>query len=136
MTIPELRAQIGNQLGFGSIFGAFEGSAASYSALSADDQVRLTNAMKAYIRDHPADFTTAQKQVAASPDIGAIDPYTWADAVGDFTAEVADQAVDLNETLNPFSARNRGYVLAAVAIGLVLYFAGPAIIQALRKPAK
>ncbi|HQF38258.1 MAG TPA: hypothetical protein PK322_03985 [Opitutaceae bacterium] len=138
MTAQELSRIVGNEMGLGSWLSPWGGTPAEYSALDAATQIELTNRMRAYIREHPADFAPAVVAVASS---GA--GYTEApDANGlgsdlaTFFGEVGAQAADLNQTLNPFSERNRGYVLAAVAVGLVLYFAGPQIVAAIRKGAR
>lgn len=131
-----LRSRIGTELGFGGLFAPFDGSPAGYEALDPADRIRLTNALADYIRTHPAAFDPVQIAVAARVDIAPPETYGAADAFGDFFGEVGAQASDLNQTLNPFSARNRGWVLGVVAVGVILYFAGPAIVAALRAPVK
>lgn len=138
MTATELRRLKGLEMGLGSWFSPWTGTAAEFERLSLADRVELTNRMRAYIRENPAEFPAAVVTVAHSGTgaTSAPDSYGITAAAADFFGEISDQAADLNQTLNPFSERNRGYVLAAVAVGLVLYFAGPAIIAALRAPAK
>lgn len=138
MTAQELSKLVGDQMGLGSWLSPWGGTPAEYSDLDDATKIELTNRMRAYIREHPADFTAAQVSLANSgagyteaPDANGL-----GSDIATFFGEVGNQAADLNQTLNPFSERNRGYVLAAVAVGLVLYFAGPSIIAALRAPVK
>ena len=90
MNITTLRAQIGQSLGYGYAFSTFDGSAAAYAALEADQQVKLTNAMKAYIRANPDDFT---------PFIETPENYSWGDAIADFSGEVANQAQEAGKAV-------------------------------------
>lgn len=74
MTIPELRKAAIISLGLGKevngkviVNGAkFDGSPASYSALSAGDQIALTDRMAAMIAADPANFSRQQVAVANS----------------------------------------------------------------------
>jgi len=138
MTAQELRKQIGNAMGLGSWLSPWTGTAADYAALSDAQKIELTNRMRAYIREHPAEFAATVVQVASAGS-GVIESpsyYGVGDAFADFASGVGEQVVDLNDNLNPFSEKNRGWVLGVVAVGVILYFAGPAIVAALRAPAK
>lgn len=112
------------------------------SELSAAQLARLTNAVHAYIVAHPAEFSETQVMLAQNararggiPE-GEIE-YTVGQAAKDFAGAVFDQAVSINDAVNPFSERNRGSLLARITViaGVVavLYFAGPALIGAVRK---
>ena len=138
MTAHELSRIVGDEMGLGSWLSPWGGTPAEYSALGDAEKIELTNRMRAYIRDNPAEFAATVVQVANSGTgtIEAPDTYGLADALGDFTGELGNQAVSLNDNLNPFSAKNRGWVLGVVAVGVILYFAGPAIVAALRAPVK
>jgi hypothetical protein len=57
---------------------------------------------------------------------------SFVDAAGIFVGEMGNQAVDLNAKLNPFSERNRGWVLGAAVAGLAVYFLAPLALAALR----
>ena len=59
MTIAQARAIVGQQLGFPP---SFDGSVSAYRDLSAANQIRLTQALFAYIRANPDKFTEAQQQ--------------------------------------------------------------------------
>ena len=99
MNITTLRAQIGQSLGYGYAFSTFDGSAAAYAALEADQQVKLTNAMKAYIRANPDDFTPIQQGIAQTPFIETPENYSWGDAIADFSGEVANQAQEAGKAV-------------------------------------
>lgn len=132
MTIQELRAKIGTELGYGGWFSSFGGTAAEYEALSADEKITLTNAMREYIRANPTEFTSTQVTVASSGggvDIPLTDSYTVGDAASDFLTAAADEAVSINESVNPFSATNRKWVLAAVVAGAAIYFLAPRALE-------
>ena len=62
--------------------------------------------------------------------------YSFTDGVSDFVEEVGNQAVDLNNNLNPFSEKNRKWVLGVAAVGVLAYFLLPVVINALRKKAE
>jgi|GEM_PF-4241649 len=138
MTAQELRKQIGDAMGLGSLFSQWTGTASDYASLSDSQKIELTNRMRAYIRSHPGEFSAAAVQVAnaGSGVIEAPSDYGIGDALADFTGELGNQASAINDNLNPFSGKNRGWVLGVVAVGVILYFAGPAIVAALRAPAK
>lgn len=119
MTIQELRAQCGKALGFGSWLTPFDGSVAAYGELSAEDQAALANAMYAYIRAHPSEFSSQQvKQASTMHAAGPDTSSNW----GVFVDEVANQA----DALNPFSEQNRAWfaavVIGCVVIGSAAYF--------------
>lgn len=120
MTIQELRAKLGTELGFGGWFSSFDGTPAAYADLSAADQATLTNAMLAYIREHPADFTAAQ--VAQAHNLKDVQgPDTSSEALSVFVDEVANQA----ERINPFSGANMtktAIVFALVLVGGVVAY--------------
>lgn len=144
MTISDLRTKIIADQGYTSIFGTPK----VYADLDAKEQVAVTNAMEAFIVSNPDQFTSDQVATAAKAQQGGgIDiptDYTVTDATSDFVNEAANQAVDLNNKLNPFSEANRagtaatvkGYAstLVYVAIaGAVVYFVGPVLIGSFLK---
>ena len=133
MTTQEVSALVGRQLGYGSSYG---GTVAEFRELTGEQQLALTSAVKAYIREHPADFAATVQTVANLADVAPLEQYTALDAAESFVTGVAEEAASINDNLNPFSAKNRGWVLGVVAIGVILYFAGPAIVAALRAPVK
>lgn len=110
MTITELRAQIGQAMGFGHWWAPFDGSVAAYADLEAADQVALTQKFLDYIKAHPDQFDYATAQAASQMNVQQID--TSSDALGVFVDAVADQAEDLN----PFSERNRTKTAAVLII--------------------
>ena len=126
MTIPELRLKLGNELGFSGWFSTWDGSAASFANLSLDDRVKLTNAMDAYIRAHPDEFSTVQQTLANRDDISAPVEYGVGDMVADFGSEVLNQA----DALNPLSPQNRTKTLwivvglAALTLGIYAFTMG------------
>ena len=61
MTIPQLRAYVGQQQGLPA---SFDGSIDAYRNLSAAQQVTLTRGVVDYIKNHPGEFTPAQVQTA------------------------------------------------------------------------
>ena len=61
MTIPELRAFIGQQQGLPA---SFDGSITAYRNLTPAQQVTLTRGTVDYIRNNPGQFTPAQVQTA------------------------------------------------------------------------
>lgn len=132
MTATELSSRIGAEMGLGSWFAPWTGTPAEFERLSLGNRIELTNRMRAYVREHPSEFPAAVVAVARSGSgtISAPDSYTAADALGDFFGEMGAQAADINAKVNPFSAENRGLVLGAVALGLLLYFVGPRLIEA------
>lgn len=112
-----------------------------YASLSAQQQADVTNAVARYIVSRPDEFTPAQ--VANAQRVidkgGAQGPieYTFGQAAKDFAGEALNQAVSINEAVNPFSESNRGSLLTRItivaAVAAVLYFAGPKLIEAARK---
>jgi len=96
MTITQLRAQVGQ-----SITGdpSFDGSIPAYAALSPNQQIDITNGMKAYIRAHPSEFGTVQNQVANTPDIQHTEDYTVGQQISDFTDEFGNQAMRVGESI-------------------------------------
>ena len=131
-----LKARIGQGLGLGSLFSPFDGSPAAFQSLTGEQQLAFTAAVKEYVRTHPTEFEPAQIAAASLGDVASLDTYGVGDALESFAGEIGDQAVSINDNLNPFSAKNRGWVLGAVAVGVLIYFVGPPIIAALRAPTK
>ena len=128
--ITSLRATLGQSLGYGS---GFDGSPLAYSQLSADQQLALVNRLKAYILAAPDQFNATQLALAGRPPLELTTDYTVGEQVADFFGEMGNQAVDLNANINPFSERNRGWVLGAAVAGLAVYFLAPLALAALRK---
>lgn len=127
MTITELRAQIGKEVTGKS---DFDGSPLAFQNATPDEQITIGNKMKAYIREHPSDFTDQQKVVAATPDISLTESYTVANAVSDFGGEFANQAIKAGEdiasvgkgVLNTFKLGSWLIPTAAVVVlGIVIY---------------
>lgn len=52
------------------------------------------------------------------------------DAAKTFAGEVGNQIVSLNDNLNPFSEKNRKWVLTVVVVGALIYFVGPPLVRA------
>lgn len=126
MTADELHDLVTTQLGFTSFW---TGKPLARGDLSADQSQKVRDAEALYIQAHPSDFSTASNtvanEVASSGIIGrALADDSFTSEIGTFVDEVGKQAVDLNNNLNPFSARNRGYVLAIllVAGGVFVYY--------------
>lgn len=131
MQISELRAAIGRTV---TADPSFDGSLTEFSALPIAQQSAISNGMKEYMRAHPTEFTSNQLVFAngANFSTSEAESYGLFNAAGDFVSEVGNQAVSLNDNLNPFSEKNRKWVLGVVAFGALLYFVGPAIIAALK----
>lgn len=55
------------------------------------------------------------------------------DAAGIFFDEMGNQAVLINESVNPFSESNRKWVIYLAAAGVLAYFIAPVVIDAIRK---
>lgn len=129
MTIAELRNKVIAQ----NDYTSFLGDPKTYSDLSASEQIKVTNDMDSYIVANPGEFTADQvakaSKVTSAGGITATSDYTLADAAGDFGNEVANQAVAINNDLNPFSEQNRKTVFFLVLSGLFVYFVGPILIK-------
>ena len=130
MDITTLRAKIGTELGLGSWFSTFDGTVTAYSNLPPNDQIRLTNAMKAYIRDHPSEFNAAQISVANTGDIGAVGGYSLLEGIQTFGSELENQALDLGNSVAQVGTGIKstlnlaGWVIPAGALvvgGILLY---------------
>ena len=67
-----------------------------YRDATPDQQITITNQMKAYIRDHPSEFP-AQQKIANTPDIQLTDEYTFGDKVATFSEEFGNQALRVGE---------------------------------------
>jgi hypothetical protein len=134
MTISDLRKSLGQSLGFGSIFGAFDGSPGAYADLSPEDQVRLTNAMTEFIRQNPSEFTPSQVRTAQQAGVieNPVD-YSAGSALSDFMSEAASQASGINDAVNPFSEANRNKLLWLGVAGVAVYVLAPVIIKAIRE---
>jgi hypothetical protein len=125
MTITELRIKIGREVTGDQ---SFDGSIAAYSALDADQQITLTNRMKAYIRANPKEFSEVQVTAANKPDISLTGKYTAGDAISDFSGEVGNQALEAGKSiasvgkgvLNTFNLAS--WLIPTVAVILVVLY--------------
>jgi hypothetical protein len=117
MTIPDARNAVGKQLGL----YFFDGSADAYANLSQADQVRVSDALKAYIVANSGAFTAdqvanARKNMAsAAYDTGLAD--TSFD-LGMFGSEVLNNAGKITDAGGTILTR---VLYLAAAAGLVAY---------------
>ncbi len=123
MTIDDLRTQTITDLGYTSFW---TGAPKAYVDLSAQEQINVTNAMEKYIAAHPSDFSQTQvdisTQTQAAGGITDIQDYTYTQAAQDFGDEVANQAVAINQAVNPFANKTLLYALL-VAGAIVIFIA-------------
>lgn len=101
MTIQTLRELMGRQIGLPA---SFDGSITAYGNLTRAQQISLTQAMLAYIREHPGDF--GDKQVAT------------ANAEGSRDLTLVDEGFDWELFQNEFEANTYDVIARPlVAIG-------------------
>jgi hypothetical protein len=127
MTITALRAQEGKRI---TGDASFDGTPTAYANATADQRIQITNAMKAYIRANPSEFDASQVQVANTADITLSENYTAGQMVSDFTEEMGNQAVELNNAVNPFSEANRKWILWAAVLIAAAYLILPQLMRA------
>lgn len=137
MTIDDLRSKIIADQRLTNWLGMPE----NYSDLSAQDQVNVTNAMMQYIVDHselfdPANVDQAQKYINSGIQNVPLKDTSVSATLSDFGSAIADQAVSLNNNLNPFSEQNRKLTYFLVVGGVLLYFVGPLILDAIKEAKK
>ncbi len=99
---------------------------ADESSWTYDERAAYLEAFAAIIQAAPDRFGAAQRAVAdklAASGMPGLEDYTLAEKVGDFFAEVGEQA----EAINPLSERNRGtagnMLFLAVLVGVGIYAA-------------
>ena len=117
MTIQNLRLLMGRQLGLPA---SFDGSVTAYGNLSRAQQIALTQAMLAYIRENPGAFSNAQ--VATANAEGARD-LTLADESFDwsgFQVEFENNAYDV--IAKPFVSIGTGVSDTVTLLGKALPF--------------
>lgn len=102
-----------------------------------EQRTEYNKALASYIAGNPSLFS-AQDLVTAkdvqNTDYGILQDTT--PKFEDFISEVGNQVVSLNNDLNPFSEKNRKYVLISIGIGLFVYFVGPVLIEAFKQKTK
>jgi hypothetical protein len=128
MTVEELRAQKIEEIAGKSWWGGTR----FYSDLSAQDQSLVTDAMAAYIAAHPTEFSVGTEAAAKRWNSSGVVGLPYADtslsaAAGTFVDEVGNQAVKLN----PLSEANRGKTFLLLAVVVLVYLFGPAILKGL-----
>lgn len=128
MTISEVYQIVGKQKGLDSFVYPSE--------LDADEREQLYDGTADYIITNGSGFTLSQiewakKRRASSLYNTPIEEYSVGDAVSDFGNEFANQAVQINEAVNPFSESNRGKILWLAVAGVAIYFLAPVIIKAI-----
>ena len=96
-----------------------------------DEQARVILA-DAYNYDQ-ATVTWARSRKNSTLFENPLKDYTMTEKVGDFFEEVGNQAVSINDSVNPFSEKNRKYILAVATVGILAYFLLPVIVKAFRK---
>jgi len=132
MTISDLRNQTITQLGFTDWLN----NPLAYVDLTAQQQIDVTNGMMKFISQNPSQFTDAQVTQANTYLGTGIQNVPLADTsfssdVLTFGSAVADQAVSLNNAINPFSEQNRKWVLLVVVLGVGLWVLGPRLIESI-----
>lgn len=108
------------------------------SELSPSDREKLYDEQARIVLDSPATYplafvTWAQKRVKSGVYGTGIEDYSVSEAVKDFTGEFANQAVKINESVNPFSGSNRNKILWIGAAILAAYILLPVVVKAIRK---
>jgi hypothetical protein len=131
MTIPDARAAVGKLLGI----DGFDGSAEAYSNLSQEDQVRVSDRLKAYIVANAGAFTADQvdtsKQNMASSAYGTGLADTSFD-VGMFGDELLKNAAKVTAAGGSVLTKA---IYIAVALGVVAYVLPAALAKAKLKKA-
>lgn len=117
MPIPQLRVIVGQQIGLPA---AFDGSMTAYGNLSREDQIELTQAMIAYIQQHPEQFTPAQVQTATveAPRAATMTPEDDSFNAGAFFAALEQNAI--NTIGNPLVSVGNGISQSVALIGTLL----------------
>lgn len=128
-TFTDLQNKAKNNLSF---------SFSNPSELSASDREKLYDEQARIILDSPATYPLAFVRWAEkrkkSGFIGApLENYGVADAVSDFTEEFGNQAVRINESVNPFSEGNRNKLLWIGVAVFAAYILVPVVVKAFRK---
>jgi hypothetical protein len=134
MTIGELRVLIGNQIGLPS---SFDGSMTDYGNLSREQQIELTQAMFAYIKAHPANFTGAQVEVVNAEDSRDLtllpEDYDFVLLINELESNayeiVGKPLVSIGKGISS-SVNLVGTLLPVTIVCIILLFAWPYIIRA------
>lgn len=93
------RAFIARQEGIGQgVFSSYDGSKLGYQALSGDDQIKLTNAMNAWVKQNPQVASNVQKDLANNAPIQGLEKLTVAEKVA--KSEVGSSLIDTADKLN------------------------------------
>ena len=129
MTIPEVQKLAAKNLGL---------SYTVLADLSANDRERVYDEEARYIHANQGTFSEAEvawakKRMASAWYENPITKYTFSEKLSDFTDEAINQAVSLNENINPFSESNRGKLFTLVVAGLAVYFLAPVIFDSVAK---
>ena len=95
------------------------------SELSPAERETLYDRMADMANASPKDYEAivvqwAEKRRASPFYMQPIVTYSVGDAVADFAGEIGNQAVTINDAVNPFSEANRGKVLVVLAVALVV----------------
>ena len=130
MTIANARALVGQQIGLSN----FDGSVAAYRDLSAADQIRLTQALFAFIRSNPQEFTEQQQQTVQVEgnrvaSLSTQDPSSWSvfvDAITDEALRVGSSVASVGNGVIT-SVNLVGTLLPLAVIVAVAVFAWPYI---------
>lgn len=127
MNIRELEQVVAKKLGFKFNLPA---------DLSPADREILYDEEARYIAANPSLFGEnwiewSKKRMGGSFYNVPLENYSLGDAVQTFTEEFANQAVQINDALNPFSEANRKIVFWLAVLGVGAYFLAPVIVQAI-----
>ncbi len=126
MNIAELQQIAGQRLGLKKFTVPAELSMADRELLY-DEQARFIQANPKLFGENWIDW--GKKRMASAWFETPLESYSLGDAVQTFTEEFANQAIDLNNTLNPFSERNRKLTFWLLVGGAAIYFLAPVIVQ-------
>jgi len=127
MNINEVQQIAAKKLGF-SFTVPSELSAANRELLY-DEEARFIQANPGLFNDNQKDW--AKKRLGGAWFGVPLEGYSIGDAVQDFSSEFANQAIKINDSLNPFSENNRRIIFWFAVIGGAAYFLAPVIIQAI-----
>jgi len=104
-----------------------------------EQQIAYNKALAAIVAKYPDRFPATSVDTAKKVLVKQYEPldsYSLAEAAKDFAKEVGNQAVDINDRLNPFSVPNRAatgstlkWLVIAVAVGAFAVYFGPALFQ-------
>lgn len=113
------RAWMARNLNIGqSFFGNFDGTLAAYSRLDPDDQIRLNNAMQAWIKANPAVAAANQVKVANAGPVEQLEKLSTAEKIA--SSEVGSSLIDsadaVNKAVNPFQFIDSAKKLAVVGV--------------------